>query len=543
MIKSGGFPLQAERTPVTRLFEFDTAPDTPRPRALRLELTVDDPDSVAALEELPDDAARETFARTALRIGVLALRQARGRIDADTVQREGERMIRSMGEMLDRHRLAVTDRVSQRLQEYFDPKDGRFSERVERLVRKDGELEEVLRRQIGGENSELQRTLESRLGENSPLMQWLSKDASRGLLAAMRESVDEKLSGQAESILREFSLDNRSGALARLVDELTERHGKIRDDLQGSMQEIVREFSLDHEGSALSRLVQRVEQAQKRISSEFSLDAESSALARMKRELVDVLRDHRLESERFRQEVREALAGMQVRREQAERTTLHGDAFEQALFARVQADAQRRGDVATHTGNTVGQIKNCKVGDTVIELGPDRAAAGARIAIEAKESSAYSLEKALAELDTARKNRRASVGLFVFSKKSAPEGLDPLQRLGADIVAVWDAEDPASDVVLQAALSLARALCTRAHATDEGAAADLAEIDRHVRSLEKQAAGLNEIENAGGSAKNAVERILRRAGLMRERMAKDIEALDRLFADLRERLDEVSGPS
>jgi len=49
------------------------------------------------------------------------------------------------------------------------PKSGYFTERVERLVKKDGDLEKVLREQIGdAEQSELARALARRIGDNSP---------------------------------------------------------------------------------------------------------------------------------------------------------------------------------------------------------------------------------------------------------------------------------------------------------------------------------------------------------------------------------------
>jgi len=45
------------------------------------------------------------------------------------------------------------------LKEYFDPKSGRLAERLGRLVKRDGELEQVLRRHVGGDSSELAQTL------------------------------------------------------------------------------------------------------------------------------------------------------------------------------------------------------------------------------------------------------------------------------------------------------------------------------------------------------------------------------------------------
>lgn len=56
--------------------------------------------------------------------------------------------------------------------------------------------------------------------------------------------------------------------------------------------------------------------------------------------------------------------------------------------------------------------------------------------------------------------QRARVfGIFVFSKKTAPECVPPLKRVGKDVLAVWDVGDPSTDLVLEAAMTIAKALC------------------------------------------------------------------------------------
>ena len=202
------------------------------------------------------------------------------------------------------------------LKEYFDPNDGRFPERLERLLKKDGELEQVLRRQVGEQDSVLAQTLGAYLGDSSKLMKQLSRDDPEGFLHGMQEILQKALEADRERILGEFSLDNSDSALNRLVRELNENHGKLTGNLQESIKAVVSEFSLDNEESALSRLVNRVENAQKRISAEFSLDSSDSALARMKKELLEVLEQHRRDSNAFQQEVRRAIvkSGVQASR-------------------------------------------------------------------------------------------------------------------------------------------------------------------------------------------------------------------------------------
>ena len=50
------------------------------------------------------------------------------------------------------------------LKEYFDPESGRFTDRVQRLVGQDGELSQLIRGFIDGENSQLARTMFAHIG-------------------------------------------------------------------------------------------------------------------------------------------------------------------------------------------------------------------------------------------------------------------------------------------------------------------------------------------------------------------------------------------
>ena len=112
---------------------------------LNLEIAISDPDLCAELEQYPSGPERAEFAITAMKIGFMALRQAQGRIDAEQVRREGDRFIENLGQALTSHQKEVTEQVANCLKSYFDPQDGRFNERVQRLVGKDGELETIIR--------------------------------------------------------------------------------------------------------------------------------------------------------------------------------------------------------------------------------------------------------------------------------------------------------------------------------------------------------------------------------------------------------------
>jgi hypothetical protein len=536
--------------------------------SLELQLTVTDRDTLDELASYPSGNQRELFALSALRIGVLALRQARGRVDADLIQRETQRMLSGLQGQLAAHATQLQDKLAGSLKEYFDPQSGRFHERVQQLVKQDGELEQLLRRQIGSEDSQLCKTLVAHLGQQSPLMKMLDPKESEGLLSALGQTLEAQLTSQRDHVLREFSLDNKEGALARMIGELTNNHGQLTEALQKKIDTVVQEFSLDKEDSALSRLVRNVEGTQTTIASEFSLDneqsalsrlatilqstrqaidsnltldGESSSLARLRRELLTILEKHTTTNTAFQEEVKVALGKMIARREESQRSTRHGLAFEDAVCQYLEYHAQQTGDVLTRTGQTTGLIKNCKKGDCVVELGPDSAAVGARVVVEAKEEAGYTLAKARAEIESARENRAAQVGLFIFSKETLPPDLDEVSRLGNDVFVVWDPEDAGTLLHLKIGLTLARALCIRIEKQSESQAADFAAIAEAMLEIEKQSQSLGEVTRSAETIKSGAEKVLDRVRITRKSIERQVEILQERIGDLRQASTEKTG--
>ena len=510
------------------------ASDGELPLRLLLELVVDDAEIIRALVEYPEGDSRNQYAVEAMKIGVLTLRHVGGQVNADSIRRENDRLVASVQKTFDQYSNSFQDRVETKLKEYFDPKDGRFTDRVQRLVAHDGELSQLLKGFIDGENSLFARTLVTHVGRDSALMRILDPQQSDGLLTSLRKSVDDQLCRQRDRLLNEFSLDNKEGALCRLLGELTANHGDVGKALQTKIDTVIKEFSLNEENSALSRLVQNVTQAQRTITNEFSLDNDMSCLSKLKRELVELLATSEKKNQQFQEEVKVSLAKIVTQRQEAERSTRHGLAFEDAVCDFLIRQSQHAGDVATPTGHTTGNIKNCKVGDCVIELGPDSAAPGAKIAVEAKEDAGYSLADARKEAETARKNRDADWGLFVFSKRTAPAGLEPFARYGSDFIVVWDAEDPATDVFLKAGIIAARALCFRSERQSAAQQVDFEVIDKAILEIEKRAGNLDDVRKSAETIQSSSTKILDRVRKDREALEKQVEILREKVKDLRE---------
>jgi hypothetical protein len=143
------------------------------------------------------------------------------------------------------------------------------------------------------------------------------------------------------------------------------------------------------------------------------------------------------------------------------------------------------------------------------------------------------LGKAQAEIENARKNRAASVGIFVFSKRTAPIGLDPLLRNGDDIFVVWDSLDPQSDVFLKAAMGVAKALCIRQKRAKTDQASDVQSLDQAILEIEREAKRLVDVTKWTETIKSNSAKILDEIRKMDTNLQKQLELLRQTAAGLK----------
>ena len=269
------------------------------------------------------------------------------------------------------------------------------------------------------------------------------------------------------------------------------------------------------------------------IKGQLSLDQPESALSRLKRTMEGQVLEMQKSQTAFHTEVREALEGLRSTKKANERGTVHGLEFEAALAEEVARLAQGFGDISVATGTTTGLIKSNKTGDVVVTLGAESAAPGVNIVWEAKQAGGVSLRAALDELDEARKNRQAQVGVFVFSAKSAPSGLEPFGRYGSDVVIAWDSEDPAQGLLVRAAYSLARALAMREKQQGADTAKALRAMDKAVQSVARQVEHLEDLKKWAETARSSGDKIAKRVDSMREDLHTAVAEMDAQLATLR----------
>ena len=488
-----------------------------------LQLHVKDQDVMVELAKFVTTAEMNDYALGALRIGVLALRMAAGEIDAAAIKDAGQQVIAEIKNNLTTWSTDTTRTLNDYLTKYFDPQSGAFDARIKRFLSLDGELEKTMEALIGKQSSSLLvTTLTEQLGDKSPMFRLLSPDSPGSVGSQIKTLLDAALQTQQDAIKVEFSLDKPDSAVSRMLQQVQASMDKQTGSIDQQIASVIGEFSLDKPDSALSRLVGRVENVLKTINEQFSLDVPTSGLNR----IMQALDAQDQKNVAFHADVREHLARIQAKKEAGERTTLHGIEFEAQLGELLHSMAQRYNDLFEAVGNTTGAIKLCKKGDHVTTLGSDCVAGGARIVWEAKEAGGYTLKTALDEVEEARKNRQAQIGIFVFSSKSAPGSIGKVSRHGNNLVVVWDAESPADTITIDGAYSIARALCTRQRAASDESTAVVHDIDKSVRAVEKQSQFLEDMISSAMAISNHSDKIADRARKMRDDLKKEVQKLD-----------------
>ncbi len=185
-----------------------------------------------------------------------------------------------------------------------------------------------------------------------------------------------------------------------------------------------------------------------------------------------------------------------------ERSAGKGRVFEELLAERLQLIAAAQGDSCEHVGDE--QSAGGKVGDVIVEIDAARGPSRGRIVFEAKHRQ-LSKPAALAELDSTRDCRDADYAVLVASSTDRlPARTHPLREYGGDkLLCAYDPDEPASEQMLAAAYSIARARVTLA-STDANvldSAAVRVAIERIVGALDDA----REVKHSLTGANRAIE--------------------------------------
>ncbi|WP_437962609.1 hypothetical protein WME76_46065 (plasmid) [Sorangium sp. So ce119] len=472
------------------------------------------PDSLALFGEL-DEASRDQLAHDAWAIGLRALANAHAAAQESKLKDVGAALVGDIDRQLRLYVEQQQQTIGAVLTRYFDPKDGQVTQRLSAFVDDHGVLARLLEKYLGPQNSVLAEALAKQVGETSPLFRKLSPTDSTGLVKVLEAQLRAVMSQGHAELVRALDPLAEDGAVSRFLRSLREELKGADEDRQMQLSTALAALDANDEQSLLSRLVRETHRARQDVLAAVNPDAPSSPMALLKASLTKLLEEQstaqlalaKRQEERqvqFEKEVREALVRIELKRSQDQKSTRGGLVFEDAVLSFVRAATQGAPCIFEATGATAG-VGRSKKGDAVVRFTEESAFAGAGVVFEAKRDAGYAVQKALDELDAARKNRDAAAGVFVMARSHASDVFPRFARYGNNVLVVWDDQDPTTDTYLHAAILLGIGLVTRTKTV--GDAGDIIALRDIEARIEDELSRLEKMEKHSDTIRKNVEGI------------------------------------
>jgi hypothetical protein len=479
-----------------------------------IELRDRRPDSLALFSDL-DETVREQLAHDAWAVGVRALANAHAAAQESKLKDVGATLLGDIDRQLKLYVEQQQATIGAVLTRFFDPNEGQVTQRLSAFVDDHGVLARLLERYLGPQNSVLAEALAKQVGETSPLFKKLSSTDSTGLVKVLEAQLSAVMGEGRAELVRALDPLAEDGAVARFLKSLREELKDADEDRQKQLSAALAALDANDENSLLSRLVRETHRARQDVLAAVNPDAPSSPMALLKGSLTKLLQEQsttqlalaKRQEERqlqFEKEVREALVRIETKRTQDQKTTRGGFDFEDAVVAFVRAATQGAPCMFEATGATAG-VGRSKKGDAIVRFTEESAFAGAGVVFEAKREAGYSVQRALDELDAARKNRNAAAGVFVMARSHCGDAFPRFARYGNNVIVVWDDQDPATDAYLHAAILLGIGLITRIKTA--GDAGDIAALRDVEARIEGELSRLEKMEKHSDSIRRNVDGI------------------------------------
>lgn len=293
--------------------------------------------------------------------------------------------------------------------------------------------------------------------------------------------------GPDSSFGKSLDPQNKQGVIAVL-------EARVQELVEAKLDDVLKEFSLDEDGSAMSRL-------QTLMTTSF-------------------------------EKINRALGHIDGSLEEAKKGHVKGIRFEKELYDDFFAPCcVGLDDEPSLVRGASGFIDGCKTGDLLSTLGETTGAPGERIVVEVKEK-AMRLKEAIDELQDAKRNRRAAIGIFVFARGCEPNEVGDFRRVGEDFYCTVDRDELAAGRPLtyfDAAYKIARAMVVAAARKECAAEVDLKFVEEQVDSL---AAWSDRIEDMSTKA-----RTIQKSGKLIEDCATEMKAeFDKRLKDIQRAL-------
>src|SRR6056297_150456 len=308
------------------------------------------------------------------------------------------------------------------------------------------------------------------------------------------------------------------GKVSRILENyFSSEKGKLVNILEG---EVGPESYIGRQMDPLNRqgLVTRLEKAvdeilrenSRQILSSFSLDEEDSSLSRLKRIIREEIEKLQKITVDHYSEIREILGTEKGRSEEAVRGTSKGHDFENCLYEYLASLSRQLDDDSENVSGLKGLVAYEKVGDYIARLGETSRAPGKVIVFEAKKAASYNMKKTLDELDRAKKNRGAEIGIFLFCKGYEPIEAGDFYRRGNDFIVTVDEKklmDGEQLLFLEAAYRIARTLIAARSREEEKKTVDPEYINAELENITTAMKNASDIYTKASTIRNSADSI------------------------------------
>ena len=180
-------------------------------KPMKIDLNVTEPNTLKILSG-KKESELNFFASQALSIGVLALETATRQADEIRLKEVGKEHLAVMEKVLHNYQLGINNSINDALNEFFNPDSGKFNSRLKELLQGDGggELGRLISNKIEGPNSPMYNTLDRFLGEKSEFFKSLDPERAESVVSKIKDSLSNVMGKTEQTILKEFSLEQKN---------------------------------------------------------------------------------------------------------------------------------------------------------------------------------------------------------------------------------------------------------------------------------------------------------------------------------------------
>jgi len=354
---------------------------------------------------------------------------------------------------------------------------------------------------------------------------------------AMQAEMNKNIDGLKDTLVEYYRqyFDPEGGAVKDFLDKQL-----------GASSEFSKKLDPANKESIISQVEEKVQQLVKEqvdsLQKAFSLDEEDSALSRFKKSMDEQMGMIKTDLAAFQSNIATSLGWDKTFKKEENRGAKKGMVFEALLYEHVAQVAEAAGDSSRSTGHEQGAVLNSTKGDCVITIGATHVAAGEKIVIEAKQDQSYTFIKSIEELQVAKENRKAKIGIFAYAKGYEPPEVNEFRREGNDFYVVVDREDIEAgnpSFFIDAAIKIARNMIALRKEENEKAGLDVKKTEDLISNIFREIEEIADCMEKSTTIQKHAEYIGKKLGHHSKAQRANLDALIELL-ELELDLDQIT---